>query len=537
KYYPYISFIYDSITETNLKSKIIEYLDIYKRHSDVLGFDVIRDFVFTHFSISNFVKQNVFLCVLLALAIKEKLSKSRMPLESRLPENFPSFEMLQTFKDVNVDDLPRGVLKVLPRLFCAVVQHISVNSTKFEWMKAFEVAPIIDPRYTFLDHFKVHVYSTDLKGHESNFLESLKNFAKPCMDKIENDEIYVKVCKGLLSLCQSIGAVIFLWQNIFHPDSNIYEDLCAYSLDNLHHFILNDNAVGLEKHLKEVPNDFNLDYALLFRERVLKLLNSFKMNWNKDNIESILRLLNNTRLDWQEDSALQALNVISVSSQMELLQIFPNQLVNFLEEDLKDIDSNDRILSKVCTQWLETTLEHIKDAQNKSKHTENFACTIFHYLSIMYTIMKKYNITCLQLFNAAEEATENLKDDVIFEAAVDIGDLKQKELVMIFSRVLHERLGPNIKTGDNQLLGKIMQICRSNGQKLHIPNALCEEIIFHILTKLQENLPNIDINKMEIIEDNLQKILIASSNFWVYILKATGSVEGLHNRHNYVKTV
>ncbi|CAG8567417.1 4453_t:CDS:2, partial [Cetraspora pellucida] len=58
KYYPYVSFIYESITETNLKAKIIEYLDINKKHAVVLEFDVIENFVFKHFNISNFVKQN-----------------------------------------------------------------------------------------------------------------------------------------------------------------------------------------------------------------------------------------------------------------------------------------------------------------------------------------------------------------------------------------------------------------------------------------------------------------------------------------------
>ncbi|CAG8724842.1 5621_t:CDS:1, partial [Dentiscutata heterogama] len=66
---------------------------------------------------------------------------------------------------------------------------------------------------------------------------------------------------------------------------------------------------------------------------------------------------------------------------------------------------------------------------------------------------------------------------------------------------------------------------------------LCEDIVFHILTKLQESLSNTDMNEMDIVEDNFHNILLASSSFWVCILKATGSVEGLHSRHMYVKTV
>ncbi|CAG8529106.1 13357_t:CDS:1, partial [Dentiscutata heterogama] len=468
KYYPYISIIYGSINDKNLKEKIIEYLDINKRHASILDYDVLERFVFKNFCDSNSIKQNVFLCVLLGYAIKEKKFKNYMPLGYNLPEDFPSIDMLRTFKDISKDDLPHGVIKVLPQVVCTVVLHISTFSTKFEWIKAFEVAPVIDSKYTFLEQFKVPVYT---RGNESNFLESLKKFAKPSMDKITNDGTYVKVCKNLLSLCQSIAAIIFLWQSIFHPDTYMYDDLSEYSLNRLNYFLMNDNAKELEKHLKEIPVNFNIDFTFVFRERIFKLLSNFNVSWDKDNIDSILKLLNNARLNWQEDTVLQALGVFSASGNMDLLQSFPIQLVMFLEKDFIDIDSNDKRLGKICTQWFKSALACIKEEQNAPKHIEeNFSCTIFHYLSTMYSIMKKYNITSVQLFNAAEEAVKVLKDNVIFDAAVNIGDLKQKELIEIFSHVLKERFDSDVKNSDIKLLSKIMRICKSKGQQLHIPN-------------------------------------------------------------------
>ncbi|CAG8535691.1 30956_t:CDS:10, partial [Gigaspora margarita] len=518
KNYPYISVIYESINEKNLKEKIIEYLGIRKAHAHVLDYDMLEQFIFKNFNDSNPIKQNVFLCVLLGYVINEKMFKSHMPLGYNLPEIFPSIDMLQTFKNINKDDLPHEVIEMLPQVVCAVVLHISTYSTKFEWIKAFEVAPIIDPKYTFLDQFKTPVCTRE---NESKFLESINKFVKPCMDEITNDNIYVKVCKNLISLCQSIGAIIFLWQTIFHSDSNISEDLCEYSLDRLTYFMLNDNAKELEKHLKEIPVNFsNIDFAPIFRQRIFKLLTSLNVNWGKDNVESILKLLNSNRLDWQENSILQALNYISASKNMELLQSFPNQLVTFLDEGFKNINLKDKQLSEICTQWFKSTLKYSsKDIE------ENFACTIFDYLSIMCSIMKKYDITCNRLFNAAEEAVKVLKDNVIFDAAADIGDLNQNELIEIFSSVLKERFDCN-QNSDTNLLDKILRICKSNGQQLHIPNKLCEDIVFHILTKLQPNLSNIEMN---IIEDNFHMILLASST--------TGSVEELNSRHIYVQTV
>ncbi|RIB04411.1 hypothetical protein C2G38_683040 [Gigaspora rosea] len=532
KNYPYISVIYNSINEKNLKEKIIEYLGISKAHAHVLDYDMIEEFIFKNFNDSNLIKQNVFLCVLLGYVINEKNFKSHMPFEYNLPENFLSIDMLQTFKNINKDDLPNEVIKMLPQVVCAVVLHISTYSTNFDWIKAFEVAPIIDPKYTFLEQFKIPVYTRE---NESNFLGSIKNFAKPCMDEITNDITYVKVCKNLISLCQSIGAIIYLWQNIFLSDSNISEDLCEYSLNHLSFFMLNDNAKELEKHLKEIPDNFsNIDFAPIFRQRTFKLLSSLNINWDKDNVDSILKLLNSNKLGWEEDSILQALNYISASRNMELLQNFPNQLVTFLDEGFININLKDKQLCEICTKWFKSTLKYIKEVQHPSKDIEeNFACTIFHYLSIMCSIMKKYDITCIQLFNAAEESVKILKDNVIFDAAADIGDLNQNELMEIFSRVLKERFNCD-QNSDIMLLNKILRICKSNGQQLHIPNTLCEDIVFYILTKLQPSLSNIDMN---IIEDNFHMILLASSNFWVCILKATGSVEKLHSRNMYVQTV
>ncbi|CAG8744707.1 30695_t:CDS:2, partial [Racocetra persica] len=137
---------------------------------------------------------------------------------------------------------------------------------------------------------------------------------------------------------------------------------------------------------------------------------------------------------------------------------------------------------------------------NISKLTEeNFACTTFSHLSLMYQIMVKHNIAHVQLFKTAEGIVDRLSDDVIFDATFYIGDFKQPELVELLNR-------------------------------------LCEDIILHILTKLQENIPNIVIDDDEIvINDNFHKTLLASSKFWVYILKAIGSIESI-SQHAYVRT-
>ncbi|CAG8514361.1 13990_t:CDS:2 [Ambispora leptoticha] len=59
-----------------------------------------------------------------------------MPL---LPKKFSSLETIHAFKDV---DRPRGAMQILSPAICALVLNISIYSTKFEWMRTSEIAPV-----------------------------------------------------------------------------------------------------------------------------------------------------------------------------------------------------------------------------------------------------------------------------------------------------------------------------------------------------------------------------------------------------------
>ncbi|CAG8703494.1 18274_t:CDS:2, partial [Dentiscutata erythropus] len=540
--YPYFSIINQSVTEINLKDKIIEYQELRRRHRNYLNYNMLESFIFKEFNTSSIIEQKIFLGVLLGYLIKEKIDESYMPNGYILPEKFPSNDMLQAFKNINVNDLPHGVVKILTLAVCTLVNHISTYSANFEWMNVFEIAPIVDPGYSFLRHVKVPVYRKNI----SEFKESLQNVVKPYIDNIKNDTTYAKVCKRLIVLCWEIDAIVFLWQSIFRPGLNKYEGLEELLLDHLNYFISNDNARKLETHLEEIPYDLDIDFASRFRGRIYELLNSSETGLDKNNINSMFDLLNNDKLNWQKDSALRALELISNSKNFELLELFPEQLVKFCDAISIDIDLNDTKFCNICAQWLNNTLNRIEKARNKSntsnvskRPVENFACTAFSYLSVIYQIMVKCGIAHAQLFKTTEEIVDRLADDVIFDAALDIGNFKLPELVEIFSHVLKRRFGSNVKYSDDQLLVKIIKICKSERQQLHIPNALCEDVVSHILTRLQKNIQNVDmdeIDEKDIIDDDLHKLLLASSKFWIYILKATGSVE-LLNQHAYVRTV
>lgn len=70
--------------------------------------------------------------MLLGCLINGKVGESYMPQGYILPEKFPSNDMLQAFKNINLNGLPHGVFKPLLLAVCALVNHISTYSTNFE---------------------------------------------------------------------------------------------------------------------------------------------------------------------------------------------------------------------------------------------------------------------------------------------------------------------------------------------------------------------------------------------------------------------
>ncbi|CAG8527784.1 28589_t:CDS:2, partial [Racocetra persica] len=490
--YSFHFMIYNSITPGSLKDKIIEYQDINKRHSVVLDNDMTLDFVFTCLSYYSTVEQQIFLFVLLGYIINEKM-------EFNLPRNFPSVKLLEAFNGVNENHLPHDVIAMLSSVVSALVRHASTYSAKFEWMEAFRIAPFADPNYAFLEKVKKPIYTKD---NIFDFQDSLNKIVKPCMDNIsdEHEETYVNVCKTLIKLCNDLGVVLFLWKHIFRLSVKLDEEFIQYFLDRISNFIARDNAKELYNHLEEIPIDIDINFAPLFRDRALFLLRNPGTSWGKSTLDAIFRLLHHTSLRWQNASVLQAFEYIATSQNPELLQVFPNRLDSFLREGLMD-----EKVSKICALWLKNLSLYIKKVHNLDR---NFVFMILYHLEIVYQIAAKNNITCDELFEVAEREIKALSDDVMFYAATDAEKLKQARVIDFFSRILKEKFGPDVRNID--------------------------DIVFHIMTRLYENLPEAEINPND---TNFIKALLASSNFWIYILTATGSTERLYRQNVYVKIV
>ncbi|CAG8439230.1 10104_t:CDS:10 [Acaulospora colombiana] len=523
-HYPFLSLIYESVTKSSMKEKIMEYEDIVRNDSVILG--LTGHFVLKSFGDSNnTIEKKAFLCVLLSYVINERKTQASHWLN--LPEKFPALAMLRTFKDINMDDLPRDVIAMFAPLICALVNHISTYSSKFEWMEVFEIAPVIDPNYTFLEQINTPAYT---RRNASDFFLSLENIAKPYIDDIQHETTYVKVCKALLDLCQDIDAVVFLWKSIFLLEAKTNQHLVQSSLGLIRKLISDGNVEELYKNLGKIPDDFGIDSATVFRAAVLKQLSGTGVTCSRNDLDLMLKLLDDVRLGWEVDSTFQALYQISVSRNLEMLQVFTSRLESFLRKYSLDDYLENRKVENICFRWFRSIL----DIKKKSKLIkEDFAFTIFHHLTMIYVIIISYHIPYEELFKIAKEETKVLPDNEIFNAAAKIGNFKIEEIIEAFSILLKEKFGPNVKN-DDRLLEKIMKICDSRNNKLHVPNKLCEDTVFHILTRLHENLTKMN---MDITDDNFHKELLNSSKFWVCVLMATGSVEQIHKNHVYINIV
>jgi hypothetical protein len=134
------------------------------------------------------VGQRIFLCILLAVIAQRQYYNH----EIELPDAFPSADLLDALGHINNDTL---VSDTEVRIFLSLavrtlVRHNSRNSESFEWMKIFKVAPIVDRTYSLLEIVERRDFGLDSSKY---FCKSFWNYVKPCVDKVDDNHIYVRL--------------------------------------------------------------------------------------------------------------------------------------------------------------------------------------------------------------------------------------------------------------------------------------------------------------------------------------------------------
>ncbi|CAG8773669.1 1410_t:CDS:2, partial [Gigaspora rosea] len=130
--------------------------------------------------------QKILICVMLAYHIDSIQQKAKNLI--KLPENFPSTDLLKALNEVQFEDLlPSNAKKLFTNVTSALVRHNSSKRDLFDWMKMFAVAHIFDQDYMFISHIKRHEHKE--KYEIQSFYNLLKTNVKPYIDQINKVDL------------------------------------------------------------------------------------------------------------------------------------------------------------------------------------------------------------------------------------------------------------------------------------------------------------------------------------------------------------
>ncbi|PKY54759.1 hypothetical protein RhiirA4_548384 [Rhizophagus irregularis] len=508
--FSFIDYIYNSIEINNLRDKVLEYQHLLTLHSDLTIHASNPKFIIDRID-DNITEKRLFLCILLGYYISK-----REGLSYELPDNFPSNLLLNALENYKQESLPLDAKDQMYTAILALIQH-NAFQMKFEWLIIFSIATKVDPNYTFINHLKGLKYSNE---NLTKFIERCK-IIKTYTENIKL-ESYVEIAKWSLQLCHNIDSLLKIWNDVLvhnnEIDCNFFE--CFIGQIRSH-----GDAVALECYFRSLSKDYRDRVSGIVRNQVISLLESPNKKWTYENIDAIKKLLHDNSLDWHRDEVIQSLELISQSHTLELLNIFPDILVDWFRSDFSD--TKEKKIPKICVMWFKNFLSKL-NTSTSNKNESNFIFSVFQQLDLMYPLLgQKINIW-RDLTAIAMDRVKNCSEDRIFTATKLIIKIKQDDVKVLFFEMVKDILNKSTLQTHDQLLNKIRIICDCRTTKaLEVPNMMSEDILYHIMNRLQSQSTASSAS-------GLYLNILKASKFWNIILRATGSVTKL-NSNPFVK--
>ncbi|KAF0511754.1 e3 ubiquitin-protein ligase [Gigaspora margarita] len=525
KDFRFINVIYESVTLENFKNKVMEFQSILKYQQTIHAIEM--DSIYAHLSNSPNECQKILICVMLAYHIDSIQQKAIN--HFKLPENFPSTDLLKALNEVQSEDLlPSNAKKLFTNVTSALVRHNSSKSDLFDWMNMFAIAHIFDQDYMFVSNIKRHEYKD--KDEIQHFYNLLKTNVKPHIDQIDRPLIYKRIIKAIINISfLRIESCDFLVNEIIGKE-NMSQEIREILGDAICKNLNSNNPCILEYYYKSLTEDLRVECASAFQKEFKKLMYNSGSTWNVKDSESMFQLF--SQLFVSEPDIVEILDLLSKSTNLCLLQSFPKWLKSALE--LKDniqllnknISSNS--ISSICDRWYSSIIDAIiQEGQN------NIIIVMYKQLSAISFILEKKFDLYKRLLGIIEKRISNIPIDWFLQSTSFMGNL-EPYIIKDFINVFTEKLNPLIGATDNKLITIIAQICDSSATSLNIPNLLCEDIICYILDIIH-NRAKISGN-FNISNDEQQSLLFKSSKFWIFLLNANGNVNKLHS-HPHMKYV
>ncbi|RIA99608.1 hypothetical protein C1645_849990 [Glomus cerebriforme] len=508
--FAFVDYIYNSIKANNLKDKIMEYQHLLTLYYDFTIHVSNLDFIANRID-NNDRDKRLFLCFLLGYYISRTKGSFH---ELLLQNKFPSGLLLNALENYKQEILPSNTKDQMYTAIITLVQH-NAFQMRFDWLIIFKIAAEIDPNYTFIDHLIPLKYSNDIDFIKE--IEIIKSFIEGI--KLES---YVKIAKWLIQLCRrNMDHLIKLWDDVLLHNDEFDKSIFKYFIEQIRENISRDDAVTLETHLKGLPTDYRHDVSEIFQVHTLHLLESPSQKWTKENIASIKNLLIDESLNWRRDEVIRSLESISQSNTLELLNIFPELLDDWFHSNHSD--TKEKSIPKICINWFNNLLIKLDTrSDGKSSNESNLIFSVFIQLERMYPLLGHRKNIWQNLSTIALERVSACSESRIFGAIKFLIEIKEEEIRTLFLDMIKGILNKTVQQINDQLTNIIFIICDCKSKTLDVPNSMSEDILCHIMTRLQNQSPASNPS-----EHHLN--ILGASQFWNIILRATGNVANLHS--------
>ncbi|CAG8655228.1 1091_t:CDS:2, partial [Acaulospora morrowiae] len=459
KDYKFVDVVYESLTLENIKEKIMEFQALLKYQpsltADAVDMALIRNLVAS----SREDYQRIFVCFLLAYYIKVAQERMGHHQRVRLPENFPSINLLQALEKIRSEDIPSDARTLFTLATSALVRHNSSKRNVFDWMKMFAIAPVVDPSYTFLVNIEKHNY--DQRNQVSIFYNSLKRNVKPYLDRIDRPQIYQTAIEKIIEISFfDVESCDFLVHEMIGKEK--MDERIKRSIDKfISQYIDSDDPRNLEQHFKSLSEDLRVECAPVFREQFSKLLSNNRISWKSEYSQPMFHLF--SQLFTAESDIMQALVLLSKSRNFDLLLSFPKWSKFTLESRNVKADFKAKITA-LCEEWYSTIIS----AVTNQKNTINPVIFFYQQLSAISFVLQRRTDIYKKLVDTVEQKVLNFPQEWLFKATSFVGALESR-IVGDFEKVLRQKLKSPLSsdTNDDAVIKIISQICNSSGSPLY----------------------------------------------------------------------
>ncbi|RIA89917.1 hypothetical protein C1645_805996 [Glomus cerebriforme] len=506
--FAFVDYIYNSVKANNLKDKVMEFQHLLALHEITINASNLN---FIASRIDNRLKREkrLFLCLLLGYYT------ARWPGSFyELQNNFPSGLLLKSFEGYKQEILPSNTRDQMYNAIITLIQH-NAFQMQFDWLIVFTIAAEVDPNYTFIDRLNSLKYSDD---NLTKFIKRIENI-RPYIEAIES-ETYIKIAKWLIQFCNDMDHLFKLWNDVLLHNNDLDKSIFECLIERIRECISHDDAVTLEYHFNRLPMGYRYDISEVFRSQTLFLLEGSNRKWTKENIIAIKNLLRDEGLQWYKEEVIQSLELISLSNTLELLNIFPELLDDWFHSEFSDTKKE---IPRICITWFKNLLTKLDTNTSTDNRKENsIVFSIFLQLERIYPLLGHRKNIWQNLTTLAIERIRLCTESRIFGATKFLTQIKDDNVKALFLDMVKEMLNKTVQQPDDQLINKIFTICDCNRKILEVPNSMSENILYHIMTRLQSQ--SSDSNPSE---HHLN--ILEASKFWNIILRATGNVAELHS--------